>query len=309
MGVEEPARGGTERWLRERYSRAREREALFTTISGEPIKPLYGPEDLPPFSEIGSRTRAASTRRCTAGASGRCASSPASARPRRRTSASVPARARADRALDRLRHADADGLRLRPPARRGRGRACGVAIDSVADMERALRRHPARRGLDVDDDQRPGGDPARVLRLVAEEQGVPPDKLRGTIQNDILKEYIAQKEYIFPPEPAMRLVDRHDRVLRARDAALEHDLDLRLPHPRGGLDGGAGARLHARQRLRLRRVRRSSAASTSTTSRRALVLLQRHNDFFEEIAKFRAARRIWARSMRERYGAEATRAR
>ena len=83
------------------------------------------------------------------------------------------------------------------------------------------------------------------------------------------------------------------------------DLDLRLPHPRGGLDGGRGAGLHAGQRVRLRRAGAAGRACRSTRSRRGCsFFFNAHIDFFEEIAKYRAARRIWARWMRERYGAD-----
>ena len=104
--------------------------------------------------------------------------------------------------------------------------------------------------------------------VAAEENGVPADKLGGTIQADILKEYIAQKEWCFPVDPAMRLLGDMMRVVHAAHAALAPGLDLRLPHPRGRLDRRAGARVHAQGRLHLRRAGRSRAASTSTTSRR-----------------------------------------
>ena len=97
---------------------------------------------------------------------------------------------------------------------------------------------------------------------------MPREQLRGTVQTDILKEYIAQKEWIFPPEPSMRLVADMVECCAQRDAADAPDLDLRLPHPRGRLDRGAGARVHARRRLRATSRRASSAASTSTSSRR-----------------------------------------
>src|SRR5205823_13104587 len=117
----------------------------------------------------------------------------------------------------------------------------GVAIDSLQDMETLFAGIP----LGEVSTSMTINSPAAILlafyACVGEEQGVTRDKLRGTIQTDILKEYIAQKEYIFPPEPSMRL-DRHGRVLREGDAALASDLDLGLPHPRGRLDGGAGAR-------------------------------------------------------------------
>ena len=90
--------------------------------------------------------------------------------------------------------------------------------------------------------------------VAAEEKGISPDKLGGTIQTDILKEYIAQKEWCFPIEPAMRLVTDMVEWCSTRDAALASDLDLRLPHPRGRLDRAAGARVHAQGRLHLRRA-------------------------------------------------------
>ncbi len=121
----------------------------------------------------------------------------------------LPARARADRALDRVRHALADGPRLRRPAQpREVGRE-GVAVDTVEDMRTLFGGDRPRRGLGVDDDQRAGGDHARLLRGRG---GVRPGRprpaaehLAGTIQADILKEYIAQKEWCFPIDPAMRL--------------------------------------------------------------------------------------------------------
>ncbi len=86
---------------------------------------------------------------------------------------------------------------------------------------------------------------------VAEKQGAKPAQLRGTIQADILKEYIAQKEWIYPPRPSHADHHRHDRVLRAGDAAMEPDLGQRLSHPRGGVDRRAGTGVHAGRRLRV----------------------------------------------------------
>ena len=105
-----------------------------------------------------------------------------------------------------------------------------------------------------------------LYELVAEEQGVAPDELRGTVQNDILKEYVARGNYIFPPRPVDAAHDRPLRLLRRADPALEHDLDLRVPHPRGGLDRGAGARVHARERDRLLPRRPSRGPRRRTTS-------------------------------------------
>ena len=117
----------------------------------------------------------------------------------------------------------------------------------------ALRRHPARPGHHLDDRQlqrqHPAGDVLRHGRAARHRRSI---ALGGTIQNDMLKEFIAQKEWICPPEPSVRDHRRHDRVLRRARAALASGLDLRLPHPRSRLDRRAGAGLHARRRHRLR---------------------------------------------------------
>ena len=109
----------------------------------------------------------------------------------------------------------------------------------------------------------------------AEATGVERAQLGGTLQNDILKEYQAQKEFIFPPRPSLRLVADTIRVLHGGDAAVAPDLDLRLPHPRSGLDRRAGARVHARQRLRVRRARAAGRARRRRVRAAPVVLLQR----------------------------------
>ena len=198
--------------------------------------------------------------------------------------------------LGRLRPADPDGLRLRRARGRGRGRP-GRRADRHARRHGApARRPPAGRGQHLDDDQRDGADPARALRGGGRERRASPATgSAGTTQNDILKEYIARGTYIYPPPAVDAPRDRHLRVLRRRAAALEHDLDLRLPHARGRGDGRPGAGVHARRRHRLRARRPSRAASTSTTSRRRLCFFfAAWSELFEEVAKFRAARRMWA---------------
>ena len=128
--------------------------------------------------------------------------------------------------------------------------------------------------------------------------------LNGTLQTDIFKEYIAQKEWLFPPEPHLRLIGDLMEYCAERDPGVQAALGLRLPHPRGRLDGRAGARVHAGRRLRLRRARACRAGWTSTSFAPGLsFFFDAHIDFFEEIAKFRAARRIWARWLRDVYGA------
>ena len=140
---------------------------------------------------------------------------------------------------------------------------------------------------------------------VAEENGVAARRLGGTLQNDILKEYQAQKEYIFPPRPSMRLVTDMIRFCAA-EMPRWHPVSISGYHIReAGSTAAQELAFTARQRLRLRRGGDAAPASTSTSSRRACrFFFNAHIDFFEEIAKYRAARRIWARWLRERYGAK-----
>ena len=120
----------------------------------------------------------------------------------------------------------------------------------------------------------------------------------------MLKEYIARGNYIYPPGPTMRLTTDLFAVLPRARAELEHDLDLRLPLPREGLLGGAGGRLHALlgHRLRAGGDRRRGSTVDEFAPRLAF-FFNGHNNVFQEVAKFRAARRMWAQIMRERFGA------
>ena len=187
----------------------------------------------------------------------------------------LPARARPDGALDGVRHADADGLRLRPRALARRGRPRGRRDRLARRHGDALRRHPAERRLDVDDDQRAGGDAARVLRLRRREAG---RAARGAARHgaDRHPQGVHRAEGMdLPAEAVDAARRRHDRVVLARDAADAPGLDQRLPHPRGGLDRGAGAGVHARRRLRVRRRVRRARAGRRRFRAAALVLLQR----------------------------------
>ena len=170
----------------------------------------------------------------------------------------------------RLRPAHPDGLRLGPPPRRGRGRQ-GRRGDRLARGHGAAApRPPARHRHHVDDDQLDRGDPAALLRARRREAGrVDAAKIGGTIQNDLLKEYVARGTYIYPPRPSMRIITDIFAYCREQRPEVEHDLDLRLPHPRSGQHRGAGDRVHA-VATRSRTCRpRSTRASTSTSSRRA----------------------------------------
>ena len=131
---------------------------------------------------------------------------------------------------------------------------CGVAIDSAADMDVLFDGHPAGRRHHVDDDLRPGGPVFCMYLVAAERQGVDPAVLNGTLQTDIFKEYIAQKEWLFAPEPHLRLIGDLMEYCAGRHPRVQAAVRLRLPHPRGRLDGRAGAGVHAGRRLRLRRA-------------------------------------------------------
>ena len=143
---------------------------------------------------------------------------------------------------------------------------------------------------------------------VADERGIPRSQLGGTVQNDILKEYIARGTYIYPDRAVDAPGHRHLRVLRARAAALEHHQHQRLPHARGGRDRRTGAGLHARRRASRTSMRRARAVSMSTHfAGRLSFFFASWSELFEEVAKFRAARRMWARIMRDRFGAREAR--
>ena len=174
---------------------------------------------------------------------------------------------------------------------------CGVAISSLADMETLFDGIP----LDQVSVSMTINGPAIILfcfyMAAAEKQGVPSEKLRGTVQNDILKEYQAQHAWVYPPEPALRLiVDMFEWCERAR-AQVQPHLHLRLPHPRGGRDGRRRS-WPSRCRNGFEYVERGIARGLDVDdfAPRLSFFWDVHNDFFEEVAKFRAARRIWART-------------
>ena len=209
------------------------------------------------------------------------------------------------RALDRVRPADVDGPRLRRRARARRGRQVRRRGRHARRHRGPLPRHRPRRGHDVDDDQRSGGGD---LRDVRRERGG--DRRRaGAARRHAAERHpegVPGAEGVHLPAAAVAAARRrHDALLHGRDAALASALDLRLPHPRSGLDGGA----------RSSRSRSPTASRTSSSALQAGLdvdafaprlsfFFNAHIDFFEEIAKYRAARRIWARWMRERYGAQ-----
>jgi methylmalonyl-CoA mutase N-terminal domain/subunit len=189
------------------------------------------------------------------------------------------------------------------PRARGEVGVCGVAIDSLKDMEILFQEIPLDR---ITTSMTINGPAAMVFAMylaVAEKQGVPFEKLSGTIQNDILKEYIAQHSWIFPPEPSMRIITDilaycTERVPRwntisisgyhIREAGSTAIQELAftiadgIAYVQAGIDAGI---------------------PVDGFAPRLSFFFNAHMDFFEEIAKYRAARRMWARVMRDRFRA------
>ena len=179
----------------------------------------------------------------------------------------------------------------------------GVAIDSLDDMETLFAGIP----LDRVSTSMTINSPAAMLLAfyvcVGEEQGVPRADLRGTIQTDILKEYIAQKEWIFPPEPSMRLVT--DMVeFCARELPKWHPISISGYHIReAGSTAAQELAFTLMDGFTYVEWALERGLDVDEFAPRLSFFFNAHLDFFEEIAKYRAARRIWAKELKERYGA------
>ncbi len=181
---------------------------------------------------------------------------------------------------------------------------CGVAVSSLRDMEILLEGIP----LDKVSTSMTINSPAAVIWAmyiaVAEKQGVRPEQLRGTIQNDILKEYIAQKEYIFPPEPSMRLVT--DTIEYGTQRLPQwNTISISGYHIReAGSTAAQELAFTLADGMEYVRWGVQRGLDVDAFAPRLSFFFNAHNDFFEEIAKYRAARRIWAREMRHTFGAK-----
>src|SRR5919106_1739622 len=179
----------------------------------------------------------------------------------------------------------------------------GVAIDSIADMELLFDEIPLGEVSTSMTINAPASLLLLLYELVAEEQGVSPERLRGTVQNDILKEYCARGNYIFPPRPSMRIttdlfaycaerIPRWNTIsisgyhIREAGSTAVQELAFTLANGIAYCDAAVEAGL-----------------SPDEFGARLSFFFNAHNHFFQEVAKFRAARRLWARIMRERFGA------
>src|SRR6476660_6955423 len=180
----------------------------------------------------------------------------------------------------------------------------GVAVDSLDDMEQLFAGIPLGGVTTSMTINAPAAILLAFYVLVGEEQGVPPEKLGGTIQTDILKEYIAQKEWCFPIEPAMRLVTDMIEFCTERMPRW-HPISISGYHIR---EAGSTAAQELAFTLKdgFTYVEQAIARGLDVDdfAPRLSCFFNAHIDFFEEIAKYRAARRIWAREMSETYGAK-----
>src|SRR5882762_6405457 len=193
------------------------------------------------------------------------------------------------------------------PMAEGEVGKCGAGVSSLEDMEILLRGIPLDKisiSMTIDS-------PAAVLwamyLAVAEQQGVEWAQLSGTLQNDILKEYIAQKEFIYPPRPSMRLVT--DTIeFGARNTPRYNPISISGYHIReAGSTAVQELAFTLRDGVEYVEWALERGLDVDEFAPRLSFFFNAHNDFFEEIAKYRAARKVWAHLMRDRFGAKAER--
>ena len=199
------------------------------------------------------------------------------------------------------------GLDSDDPMSEGEVGRCGVAVDTLADMEDLYR------GIDLGEitTSMTINSPAAVIFAMyvaqAEAAGVPRAKLGGTLQNDILKEYQAQKEFVFPPRQSMRLV-RDTIAFTAAEMPRWHSISISGYHIReAGSTAVEELAFTLANGFAYVELALKAGLPVDTFAPRLSFFFNAHIDFFEEIAKYRAARRIWARWMKERYGAQSER--
>jgi methylmalonyl-CoA mutase, N-terminal domain len=302
--------GGAERWRR-RYEATPERQGeLFSTISGVENEPLYSPEnvELEYERDLGWPGAYPFTRGVY----------PSMYRGRLWTMRQFAGFGTAEETNERFRylldHGQTGlstafdmptlmGYDSDHPRSLGEVGREGVAIDSLADMETLFDGIPLG---EVSTSMTINGPAAMLLGFyacVGEEQGVALERLRGTVQTDILKEYIAQKEWIFPPQPSMRLVVDMIEWCAER-LPLMHPVSISGYHIReAGSNAAQELAFTLADGFAYVEACLERGLDVDAFAPRFSFFFNAHLDFFEEIAKYRAARRIWARRMREKYGA------
>jgi methylmalonyl-CoA mutase N-terminal domain/subunit len=305
-----PQANDLERWERETFGRAPERDAPFSTMSGEPIRPLYTERDLPADPEVaiglpgefpytrgvyGSMYRGRLwTMRQFAGFG------TAEETNRRFRYLLDHGQTGLSTAFDMPSLMGHDSDHPRSLGEVGRE---GVAIDTLADMEALFAGIP----LDEVTVSMTINAPAAIMLafyvVAAERRGIGPEKLGGTIQTDILKEYIAQKEWCFPVDPAMRLVT--DMVEWCSGHMPRwHPISISGYHIReAGSTAAQELAFTLKDGLTYVEYALARGLDVDAFAPRLSFFFNAHIDFFEEIAKYRAARRIWARELRDTFGA------
>jgi methylmalonyl-CoA mutase N-terminal domain/subunit len=312
MAIEPEARRRAHQWQEEVYARQREREALFETISGHPIDPLYTAEsidELDPDRDLGFPGEHPYTR----------GAYPSMYRGRLWTMRQFAGFGTVEETNERFRYLLSHGqtglstafdmptlMGLDSDHARSLGEVGveGVAVDTVDDMETLFAGIP----LDEVTVSMTINAPAAILLafyvVAAEENGVAPERLGGTIQTDILKEYIAQKEWCFPIEPAMRLVGDMIEWCTERMPRW-HPISISGYHIReAGSTAAQELAFTLKDGLTYVEQAIDRGMDPDDFAPRLSFFFNAHIDFFEEIAKYRAARRIWAREMRDTYGAK-----
>jgi methylmalonyl-CoA mutase N-terminal domain/subunit len=303
-------KGARERW-EEAYSKNAERDAEFSTMSGIPVKPLYTPEDVDGSydEKLGYPGEYPYTRGVY----------PNMYRGRLWTIRQFAGFGDAEETNRRFRYLidhgqnglsvafdmpTLMGLDSDSPLSLGEVGTEGVAVDSLEDMERLFEGIPMGEITTSMTINAPAMVLLAMYVVAAEKQGVQPEALGGTNQNDILKEYIAQKEWLFPPAPSMRVfkdmlvyatehMPRWNTVsisgyhIREAGSTAAQELAFTLADGFAYVEAGIEAGL-----------------DVDDFAPRFSFFFNSHIDFFEEIAKFRAARRIWATVMKEKYGAK-----
>jgi methylmalonyl-CoA mutase, N-terminal domain len=309
------AEDGRRRWQR-RYDSARRREADFTTLSGLEVDPVYGPPPgavVPGFARIGWPGEFPFTRGLY----------PAGYRGRTWTIRQFSGFGNARQTNERykmLLKAGGAGLSVAfdmptlmgrdsdEPRAAGEVGHCGVAIDSARDMEVLFDGIPL---ADVTTSMTISGPAIPVFCMylaAAQRQGAQVAALNGTLQTDIFKEYIAQKEWLFPPQPHLRLIGDLMEFC-AREIPDYKPLSVSGYHIReAGSTAAQELAFTLADGFGYTELGLSRGLDMDTFAPGLSFFFDAHIDFFEEIAKFRAARRIWARWMRDTYGAQTERA-
>ncbi|MFD0273331.1 methylmalonyl-CoA mutase [Kitasatospora sp. NPDC127111] len=314
MDAEEIERG-RQRW-QQRYDSARKRDADFTTLSGDEVEPVYGPPAGQPvegFERIGWPGEYPFTRGLH----------PTGYRGRTWTIRQFAGFGNAQQTNERYRmilEAGGGGLSVAfdmptlmgydsdDPKSLGEVGHCGVAIDSAADMEVLFKGIPLGEVTTSMTISGPAVPIFCMYLVAAERQGVDPAVLNGTLQTDIFKEYIAQKEWLFAPEPHLRLIGDL-MAYCAQGIPAYKPLSVSGYHIR---EAGATAAQELAYTLAdgfaYVELGLSRGLDVDVFAPGLSFFFDAHLDFFEEIAKFRAARRIWARWMRDRFGAKTDKA-